>query len=249
MREWSVDRSDFGGLANQVSVLWRSDWGWGWGYGEGARDWKKWWWDWCSRKILSALTVFYMVLLLSSPLGQNMGGGHDRWNNGDELFTCSAAGQCLGTQAVIHKLSGRHITDRLNSRPVFEANLSANESWALGRGELALWCSWDHVVHMCVSLLLSDVDRRLNREIGGDGVLSHTTHLGLHDNSCFETLLWEEGKLERLSRPRVVGWLPASEQWCGRGAAGSRNSSVNNPSATWGGAILYFWNKCSVFVP
>ena len=27
---------------------------------------------------------------------------------------------------------------------------------------------------MCVSLLLSDVDRRLNREIGGDGVLSHT---------------------------------------------------------------------------
>ena len=79
-------------------------------------------------KILSALTVFYMVLLLSSPLGQNMGGGHDRWNNGDELFTCSAAGQCLGTQAVIHKLSGRHITDRLNSRPVFEANLSANES-------------------------------------------------------------------------------------------------------------------------
>ena len=44
-------------------------------------------------------------------------------------------------------------------------------------------------MHMCVSLLLSDVDRRLNREIGGDGVLSHTTHLGLHDNSCFESLL------------------------------------------------------------
>ena len=41
-------------------------------------------------------------------------------------------------------------------------------------------------MHMCVSLLLSDVDRRLNREIGGDGVISPTTHLGLHDNSCFE---------------------------------------------------------------
>ena len=25
----AIDRSDFGGLANQVSVLWRSDWGWG----------------------------------------------------------------------------------------------------------------------------------------------------------------------------------------------------------------------------
>ena len=128
----SVQEWENGRLTGQTLV------DWGWGYGEGARDWKKWWWDWCSRKILSALTVFYMVLLLSSPLGQNMGGGHDRWNNGDELFTCSAAGQCLGTQAVIHKLSGRHITDRLNSRPVFEANLSANESWALGRGELAL---------------------------------------------------------------------------------------------------------------
>ena len=98
-------------------------------------------------------------------------------------------------------------------------------------------------MHMCVSLLLSDVDRRLNREIRGDGVLSHTTHLGLHDNSCFETFF-----LERLSRPRVVGWLPASEQWCGRGAAGSRNSSVNNPGASWGGANLYLWNKYSDFV-
>ena len=29
---------------------------------------------------------------------------------------------------------------------------------------------------------------------------------------------------------------------------GSRNSSVNNPGATWGGAILYLWNKYSVFV-
>ena len=47
-------------------------------------------------------------------------------------------------------------------------------------------------MHMCVSLLLSDVDRRLNREIGGDGVLSHTTHLGLHDNSCFETFFCEK---------------------------------------------------------
>ena len=53
--------------------------------------------------------------------------------------------------------------------------------------------------------------------------------------------------MERLSRPRVVGWLPASEQWCGRGAAGSRNSSVNNPSATWDGAVLYFWNIYSFF--
>ena len=230
VRLWWTCKSSFSSMEVWLGVGLRL-----WGGSQGL---EKWWWDWCSRKILSALTVFYMVLLLSSPLGQNMGGGHDRWNNGDELFTCSAAGQCLGTQAVIHKLSGRHITDRLNSRPVFEANLSANESWALGRGELALWCSWDHVVHMCVSLLLSDVDRRLNREIGGDGVLSHTTHLGLHDNSCFETLLWEEGKLERLSRPRVVGWLPASEQWCGRGAAGSRNSSVNNRSATWGWTIF-----------
>ena len=94
---------------------------------------------------------------------------------------------------------------------------------------------------MCVSLLLSDVDRRLNREIGGDGVLSHTTHLGLHDNSCFETLLWEEGKLERLSRPRVVGWLPASEQWCGRGAAGGIEEQLGEQSQCyvgWGNSVL-----------
>ena len=65
---------DVDGLANQVSLLWRSDWGRSWGYGEGAKDTRpmeKWWWDCCS-----LLTVFYMGLL-PWVLPKNMGGGHD----------------------------------------------------------------------------------------------------------------------------------------------------------------------------
>ena len=96
-------------------------------------------------------------------------------------------------------------------------------------------------MHMCVSLLLSDVDRRLNREIGGDGVLSHTTHLGLHDNSCFETFFCE----------KVGHWkgFHAHELLVGCPHLSNGVDEVNNRSATWDGAVLYFWNIYSFFLP
>ena len=52
------------GLANQVSALWRSDWGRSRGYGEGARDMERWWLD-CSFSFHRVLHGF--TSLCSSP--------------------------------------------------------------------------------------------------------------------------------------------------------------------------------------
>ena len=79
----------------------------------GGRKMEKWWWDcfFTSNRVLHGFILLWV-------LAKNMGGGQDgQWNNGDEVFTCCGpVGHLVGTQPVIHKLSVRHITDRLNSR-------------------------------------------------------------------------------------------------------------------------------------
>ena len=105
------------GLQIKFHFYGRSDWGRNRGYGEGAaRDdgrWKN-----------GDETFFYMVLLLWV-LPKNMGGGHGPCGIMVMRFLPAAVRpESVGTPPVIHKLSVRHITDRLNSRPKFKANLS-----------------------------------------------------------------------------------------------------------------------------
>ena len=112
-----VRQQTWTGLQIKFHFYGRSDWGRNRGYGEGAgRDdgrWKN-----------GDETFFYMVLLLWV-LPKNMGGGHGPCGIMVMRFLPAAVRpESVGTPPVIHKLSVRHITDRLNSRPKFKANLS-----------------------------------------------------------------------------------------------------------------------------